>query len=124
MKDRARLSKRKTYTASNGEDFFGSEDFPKALISSLHKWDPKGQLFGASDIPAEFSKSERDRLSGLLSAKVNGKRLLVCSGGLDKLVPYHCAEPFLQFLKNATGDWFRQGNVSIKDIVYPNAGHE
>ncbi|KAH8602251.1 Alpha/Beta hydrolase protein [Bisporella sp. PMI_857] len=124
LKDRARLSKRTTYTASNGADFFGSKDFPNALISSVQKYDPKGILFGSSDIPVSLSETERKRLGGILDSRVKGKQLLLCSGGRDKLVPYHCAEPFLQFLKGAIESWYKDGDVSVEDIVYPEAGHE
>jgi hypothetical protein len=123
MTDRARLTKLKTYTASNGADFLGSKDFPKALISSAQKWDPKGILFGTSDIKANPSESEQKRLRHILDTKVKGKRVLVCSGGADKLVPYHCSKPFLQFIKNATGGWYKDGNVYIEDNVYPGIGH-
>jgi hypothetical protein len=123
MSDRARLSKLETYTKSNGADFLGSKDFPKALVTSAKKWDPKGLLFGTSDIQANPSESEQKRLRETLDAKIKGKKLLICSGGADKLVPYHCAEPFMQFLKNATSGWYKDGNVYVEDNVYPGIGH-
>ena len=124
MKDRARLSKRISFTSSNGDEFFGSKDFPKTLISSVQKWDPKGMLFGASDIVLEPSMGERERLGSLLNQKIRNKRLLVCSGAMDKLVPYHASTDFLQFLKKAATGWWASGNVYVEDLVYPNAGHE
>lgn len=123
MTDRARLSKLETYTKSNGTNFLGSKDFPKALVASILKSDPRGLLFGTSDIQANPSDSEQKRLREILDAKIKGKKLLVCSGGADKLVPYHCAEPFMQFLKNATNGWYKDGNVYVEDIVYPGVGH-
>jgi hypothetical protein len=123
MSDRARLSKLETYTKSNGADFLGSKDFPIALVSSIKKWDPRGLLFGTLEIQPNPSKSEQNRLRAILDAKIKGKKLLVCSGGADKLVPYHCAEPFMQFLKNATSGWYEDGNVHVEDIVYPGIGH-
>lgn len=48
----------------------------------------------------------------------------MCSGGADKLVPYHCAEPFLKFLKNAVGGWWKDGGVEVEDIVYEGVGHK
>ena len=124
MKDRARLSKRKSYLASNGADFFGSEDFPQALIDSVQKSDPKGQLFGLSEIPVNPSEAEQKRLCAILDPKIKNKKLLLCSGGADKLVPYHCGAQFIQFLKTASDVWYKDGNVHIQDNVYPKAGHE
>jgi hypothetical protein len=123
MSDRARLSKLKTYTRSNGVDFVGSKDFPKALVASVKKWDPKGLLFGTSEIQVNPSENEQKRLREMLDAKIKCKKLLVCSGGADKLVPYHCAEPFMQFLKNAASGWYKDGNVYVEDNVYLGVGH-
>jgi len=123
MTDRARLSKLETYTSSNGVSFLGSKDFPKALISSVQKWDPRGLLFGISDIEPFPSKTEQVRLRQILDSKIKGKQILICSGGDDKLVPYHCAEPFIKFLKNATSGWYKDGNVYVEDNVYPGVGH-
>lgn len=123
MSDRARLSKLETSTRSNGADFLGSKDFPDALIASVKKWDPRGLLFGTTEIQANPSESEQKRLRGILDARIKGKKLLVCSGDADKLVPYHCAQPFMEFLKNATSGWYKDGNVYVEDNVYPGVGH-
>ncbi|PMD44344.1 hypothetical protein L207DRAFT_542135 [Hyaloscypha variabilis F] len=123
MTDRARLSKLETYTSSNGVDFLGSKDFPKALISSIKRWDPRGLLFGTSEINPFPSEKEQVRLRQILDSKIKGKQILICSGGDDKLVPYHCAEPFITFLKNATSEWYKDGNVYVEDNVYPGVGH-
>lgn len=123
MSDRARLSKRKSYIGTKGSGFFGSTDFPNALVSSVERFDPKGMLFGSSDVIINPSETEQTRLREILDKKVRGKRVLICSGGADKLVPYHCGEPFLKFLKNATSGWYKDGNVYIEDIVYPGVGH-
>ncbi|KAG9245281.1 hypothetical protein BJ878DRAFT_541434 [Calycina marina] len=124
MSDRARLSKRETSVASTGTNFFGSEDFPQALVASVQKYDPKGMLFGASDVECHPSASERKRLRGQLDAKIKNKRLLLCSGAVDRLVPYHCAEPFIGFLKTATTGWYEDGSVYVEDNVYEGVGHE
>ncbi|KUJ11804.1 uncharacterized protein LY89DRAFT_699853 [Mollisia scopiformis] len=123
MSDRARLSKLKTYTSTGGIDFFGSTDFPKALISSCENGDPKAMLFGAADIKGNISDKEQNRVKALLDATLKGKHILVCSGGDDKLVPYHCSEPFLTFLKQATSGWYKDGDVYIEDNVYSGVGH-
>lgn len=124
MSDRARLSKRKTYIASNGTEFFRSKDFPDTLISSVLKRDPKALLFGTGEITQNPSEIEQKHLHGILDAHVRGKRLLLCSGGVDKLVPYRCAEPFLKFLKGANQSWYSDGDFYLEDIVYQGVGHE
>lgn len=124
MSDRARRNKRSSYTETSGVDFFGSEDFPNALVSSIQKWDPKGMLFGSSDVVTSPSEIEQKRLRLILDEKIKGKRVLVCSGGADKLVPYHCSEPLLKFLKEAASGWYKDGKVSVEDIVYPGIGHK
>ncbi|KAG0645182.1 hypothetical protein D0Z07_9267 [Hyphodiscus hymeniophilus] len=123
MTDRARLSKLRSYTKADGAEFLGSTDFPNALVASVKKWDPRGILFGTSDIQPYPSESEQKYLRDILDAKIKGKKVLVCSGGADKLVPYHCAEPFMGFLKNATSGWYKDGDVYVEDIVYPGVGH-
>jgi len=119
MSDRARLSKRNTFTSSNGAGFLGSVDFPNALVNSCKKWDPKGILFGTSEITHKPS----DYVRQFFDSKLRGKRILVCSGGADKLVPYHCSEPFLKFLKDATAGWYKEGGMYIEDNVYPAVKH-
>jgi len=123
MTDRARLSKLATYTTDQGTSFLGSKDFPQALISSVKKSDPRGILFGTSEVNLEPHKDEQGRLSHILDAKIKGKNVFVCSGGDDKLVPYRCSEPLLKFLKNATSTWYKGGDVYIEDNVYPGVGH-
>jgi len=123
MTDRARLSKLETYKSSNGAEFLGSKDFPTALISSTQKCDPRGLLFGTSEINPNPSEKEQARLGQILDSKIKGKQILVCSGGDDKLVPYRCAEPFMKFLNNATSGWYKGGNVYVEDNVYPGIGH-
>ncbi|KFX98295.1 hypothetical protein O988_04428, partial [Pseudogymnoascus sp. VKM F-3808] len=103
MSDRARLSKLSTYTHDAGSSFLGSRDFPSSLLAAVQKWDPRGILFGAREIPSrpptEESPREEARLKDILDARVRGKSVLVCSGGADKLVPYKASEPLLGWLK-------------------------
>jgi len=123
MSDRARLSKLQTYTSSNGATFLGSKDFPSALVASIQKWDPKGLLFGVGDINPNPSAEEQSRLRKILDSKIKGKSVLVCSGGADKLVPYHASASFMEFLKKATKKWYCDGNVYVEDNVYDGIGH-
>ncbi|KAI1491152.1 hypothetical protein F5X96DRAFT_489724 [Biscogniauxia mediterranea] len=125
MQDRARLSKLQTWSATdNGASFFGSRDFPDALIAACKKFDPKGIVFGTGEISCAPSAAEQDRIRSVLDARVRGKKFQVLSGGADKLVPYATAKPFLDFLKTATTSWYKDGAVSVEDNVYQGVGHE
>jgi len=124
LSDRARLCKLQSYLSSNGAEFIGSKDFPNALMSAARKGDPKGILFGTDEIQVHPSVAEQHRLRGILDAKIRGKKILVCSGAEDKLVPYRCSEPFMLFLKSAVNSWYRDGNVYVEDNVYAGVGHE
>lgn len=125
ISDRARKSKLETFSASDdGSSFVGSKDFPEALVGSVKKYDPKGILFGTNEIKLSPSDEERQRLRSLLDDRIKGKKFQVLSGGKDKLVPYAKSEPFLNFFKKAVDTWYKDGNVSVEDNVYPEAGHE
>ncbi|KAJ3554705.1 hypothetical protein NPX13_g10543 [Xylaria arbuscula] len=123
LQDRARLSKLETFTVDKGATFLGSKDFPKALIRACEKYDPKAIIFSSGEISTELSASEQDRIRGILNSKIRGKRFQVLSGGADKLVPYKAGQQFLDFFKNATSGWYKDGNVYVEDNVYPGAGH-
>jgi hypothetical protein len=124
MQDRARLSKLQTFTADNGASFLGSKDFPKALLGACKKFDPKGILFGTEDVSTQPSTSEKERLRVVLDSKVRDKKFQILSGGADKLVPYNVGRRFLDFFKDATGGWYKDGNIAIEDVVYPGVGHQ
>lgn len=126
MRDRARLSKLATYSSEDeGASFAGSKDFPPALVGACKKLDPKGILFGTSAVPAPgaTSEAEQKRLRAILDGKVKGKKFLVCSGGEDKLVPYRCSQPFMDWFKDATRTWYADGNVYVEDNIYAGVGH-
>jgi hypothetical protein len=126
MRDRARLSKLATYSAGDeGASFTGSKDFPPALVEACKKLDPKGILFGTATVPAPgtTSEAEQKRLRALLDERIKGKKFLVCSGGDDKLVPYRCSQPFMDWLKDATRTWYADGGLYVEDNVYAGVGH-
>ncbi|CAJ2502410.1 Uu.00g098040.m01.CDS01 [Anthostomella pinea] len=123
MQSRAELEKLQTSTADNKAMFLGSKDFPDALIAACKKYDPKGILFGTRPISSPVPASEQDRIRPLLDSKIRGKRFQVLSGRIDKLVPYSAAAPFLEFFKDAVGTWYKDGGVSVEDIVYDKTGH-
>ena len=134
MSDRARLSKLKTWTDSSppGSQFLGSKDFPRGLVEAVEKYDPAGLLLGKvadrteKTYSQEPSEEEKKRLIPLMKSTLQGKRILNLAGGADKLVPYKCGEPFLQWLKKgiAKDGWFSDGNIFLEDIVFDGVGHE
>ncbi|KAK6498802.1 hypothetical protein TWF481_011375 [Arthrobotrys musiformis] len=107
MTHRALKSKLKSYQEDR---FLGSPDYPKALDSTVRRTDPAGIILRDKS-QAESSKLIKERLGG--------KKVLVLSGGADKLVPYDCSKPFLDLLKTEG-----QGIVEVKDIVYDGVGHD
>lgn len=123
MSDRARLSKLPSYTSNKASTFIGSNDFPAALLSSVQKWDPRGILFPTSEIPTNPSEEEQQSLRSVLDSTVKGKRILVCSGGADPMVPYRCAEPFMNFLKKSSEEWYKDGQIYVDNRVYEGAKH-
>lgn len=122
MKDRARLSKLQTFMEKDGQSFFGSKDFPDALIKACNKYDPRSILFNSRD--KAISTKDSATLRPVLDSRVSKKRFLVLSGGADKLVPYRISEPFMQFFKIATNSWYTDGGIYVEDNVYPGVGHE
>ena len=134
MSDRARLSKLSTWTNGSppGSAFLGSVDFPAGLLEAIDKYDPKAFLLGELSsrnknlYNRQPSENEKERLIPLMKSSLQGKRVLNLAGGADKLVPYRCGEPFLQWLKKSTAKegWFGEGNVTIEDVVFEGVGHE
>lgn len=109
--------------------FLGSVYFPSDLVTEIQKVDPKARLFGATAAPPPsppLPASEQARLRDLLDAKVRGKKVLVCSGGDDKLVPYARSAPLLAVLKDAVrpGGWYEDGGFVLEDRVYEGVGHK
>ena len=132
ISDRARLSKRKTWTATEppGKSFMGSEDFPQGLVEAVKLYDPAGLFLGDSagsslsgelKVDTEKESLVKERMWSALS----GKRVLCLSGGADKLVPYKCAEPFMRWLKDAVAKngIFHDGGFVLKDMIFDGVGH-
>lgn len=109
-----------------GASFLGSRYFPPDLIATCLAHDPKAILFGNKPTPSTTpSSSEQSRLRSILESRVRGKRLLLCSGAEDALVPYANSKPLASLLKEATGEsgWCRDAGVVIDDRVYDGVGH-
>ncbi|KAF6839436.1 hypothetical protein CPLU01_01856 [Colletotrichum plurivorum] len=127
MSDRAKRSKLSTYSAEDdGASFLGSRDFPQDLVAACLKGDPKGILFGTGAIPAaenNLPEAEIQCLRALLDARLGGKKILVCSGGDDRLVPYAKTQPFVELLQKAAGTWYADRGLEVENIVYDGVGH-
>ncbi|KAK1255419.1 hypothetical protein MKX08_009414 [Trichoderma sp. CBMAI-0020] len=120
MATRAELSK----LSCGGAGFLGSQYFPADSVATARRFDPKGILFGTDAIPAlPLSSAEQDRLRSIFDSRVRGKKLLLCSGGADELVPYSKGEAFIRLLKDAAGGWYADGGVEVDDRVYEGVGH-
>lgn len=137
MVDRARLSKLPSWTRSEprGSEILGSEAFPTSFVHVVKQYDPASLILrhvqGTSgtlrDDPLPDPTDEEQReLRPLLTRCLAGKRIMILSGGLDKLVPYARGEVFLTWLKRAISPngWFGDGAVTLEDIIDQTAGHE
>ncbi|KAF2748304.1 hypothetical protein M011DRAFT_466710 [Sporormia fimetaria CBS 119925] len=131
MTDRARLSKRKSYTASTppGKEFLGSEDFPKALVDAVAMYDPAGLLLPGSFDPMaptvlkpEPDAAKLERMKALVRERLQGKRILNLSGKVDKLVPYAAGEPFLNVFKQVIKE-DASLDVEFEDVLFDGVGH-
>ncbi|KAJ4984931.1 hypothetical protein SVAN01_09537 [Stagonosporopsis vannaccii] len=128
MADRARLSRRPSYTASSppGAAFLGSHDFPPALQRAVAQYDPAGLL-----LPGVFDPLGPDRpvtaaalarFQSLVRERLGGKHILNLSGGADKLVPYAAGESFLRVFKQVVAD-DPALDVHFSDEVFDGVGH-
>ena len=128
MADRARLSKRDSYTRSSppGAAFLGSEDFPPALMHAVAKYDPAGLLLPGVFRPvgedAQPSKLALEQMKATASARLGGKKILNLSGREDKLVPYAAGEAFLRTFKEVVvSDPVL--DVEFEDVLFDGVGH-
>ncbi|KPI44763.1 uncharacterized protein AB675_8424 [Cyphellophora attinorum] len=138
MVDRARLSKRKLWLEGKGEGFVGSADWPQGLVEAVRGSHPAEYFSGIlgregtehagkEDWAHEMSEEEAERVRPEMERCFGGgKRVLVLSGGSDKLVNYKFSEPFLGWLKKAIQKrgWFEDGGLWLKDVVVEGCGHE
>ncbi|KAH6874772.1 hypothetical protein B0T10DRAFT_498523 [Thelonectria olida] len=121
MSDRAKFAK-----LEYGASFLKSAYFPPDLITACLAYDPKALLFGTSPVPSRpLSPAEQRDLHVLLNARIRSKRLLLCSGAEDELVPYANTKALADVLKDAVGEdgWYEDGRVVIEDRVYEGVGH-
>lgn len=127
MTDRARLSKRETYTSTSppGSAFLGSTDFPPALLDAVAQYDPAGLLtpgvFHPTGADTPLSPAALERFKTLAREKLGGKYILNLSGAEDKLVPYAAGKPFLDVLKQVLRD--PDVDVRFEDVLFDGVGH-
>jgi len=88
MSDRARLSKRETWSEGDGRDFLGSKDFPVGLVESVRKYDPAGLIWGTlgrregqEHLYDEVTQEEKSRIMPVMTRSFGNKRLLCLAGG-------------------------------------------
>ncbi|EWC47393.1 hypothetical protein DRE_00361 [Drechslerella stenobrocha 248] len=104
-----RAGKSKLKSSQEGK-FIGSKDYPRALDATVRRTDPVGIIVKG--------RTDEQRVK-LIQERLGGKKILVLSGGADKLVPYECSKPFLDMLGSEG-----PGIVDVKNIVYDGIGHE
>ncbi|KLJ11926.1 hypothetical protein EMPG_12930 [Blastomyces silverae] len=139
MTERAKLSKLSAWKDSTppGSQFLGSESFPQSLMDTIRKYDPARFFLSQMTHPAvaepilhgplpEPTDHEKKAIGPLITRCLQGKKILLISGGKDKLVPYARGEPFLTWLKKAIspGGWYADGAVTLEDLICEEAGHE
>ncbi|XWX01612.1 hypothetical protein V2A60_009640 [Cordyceps javanica] len=128
MSTRAAASNMITTTGSGSASFIGGRHFPPSLVRVCAAHDPKGLLFGTDDaaVPGlPLRDADRDRVRRALDRhRLAGKRLLLCSGGRDKLVPPAVGQPVVDVLTDASGGggWYA-GGMSVDSRVYDDVGH-
>ena len=119
------MSKLATFKAKDeGSSFLGSRHFPADLVRACLKYDPKAMLFGTGAVQDPPSAEEQQRLTAILDAKVGGKKILLCSGGADKLVPYAMSKPFVDFFEKGLKTWYSGRDVTLVNKIYEGIGHE
>ncbi|KAF1931269.1 uncharacterized protein M421DRAFT_90343 [Didymella exigua CBS 183.55] len=128
MTDRARLSKRTTFTATAppGASFLGSCDFPPALQRAVAQYDPAGLLtpgvFNPTGPDAPLTPVALDRFARLARERLRGKAILNLGGAADKLVPYAAGRPFLDTLKRVLRD-DPSLDLRLEDVQFEGVGH-
>ncbi|OAA56862.1 hypothetical protein ISF_07378 [Cordyceps fumosorosea ARSEF 2679] len=109
--------------ASSAEAFIGGPHFPPSLVRACLAHDPKVVLFGGAERPVPsvpLGEQDRERVRDALDRRrVAGKRLLLCSGGRDALVPPAVGRPVVDVLVDA-GRWY---DVRVDSRVYEGVGH-
>ncbi|KAJ6437204.1 Flavonol synthase/flavanone 3-hydroxylase [Purpureocillium lavendulum] len=116
---------------TGGRPLLGSKYLPPSLIRSLAHHDPRAILFGGAPgasgeapVPTPpLDPTERERLRPLLDRHLRGKKVLLCSGGADELVPHARTRPVAAVLEDAARGWYADGGLEVRDAVYEGVGH-
>lgn len=108
-----------------GANFLGSNDFPSTLLDTVQQRDPAAYFLGTNCDKNTFYDPKAKGLREVFRHCIAGKKILVLSGAADKLVPYSCVKPFLDFLKYeiANDEHLTRSKTSLDDILFPDTGH-
>lgn len=101
------------------DTFLGSQYFPQSLLRTSNAHDPKSTLFQQEPLPSiPLDLKAKTRLRQILDVRgcLKEKKLLLCSGGEDPLVPWANSEPFVDVLKDV--------GVDVDGRVYEGVGHK
>ena len=128
MDHRAMKSRLKAWGAANelGQPFVGSDKFPLSLLEAIKQWDPAqllndpAQAAQVADGPSVVDALVEQQWK-VVQGRLSSKRILNLAGAEDKLVPYHCSAPFLDFLKRAPIS--HSDDFELQDKVYDGVGH-
>jgi pimeloyl-ACP methyl ester carboxylesterase len=136
MAHRASKSKLTDWSGSKptGSTFFGSASFPAALVHEIETSDPaclllprtaRAQQLAPLAKPDSTALDPQDRRSAVSTIDLlAGKAILNLAGGVDKLVPHACAEPFFAYLQSAKEGWWANGRrLWFDDRVFEGIGH-
>lgn len=96
-----------------------TQDPVSMIFAGAHGPDNEGRLEPFHDHVIEEQINQR------LQATIQGKRFLNISGGDDKLVPYRCSLPFVQWLSRvaARQDPVYHCNFHFEDKIFSGVGH-
>ena len=92
------------------------------MVATTKKFDPKALLFGPGPVPS--ATSHHEELMRILNERIRGKRFLLCSGEVDKVVPYRCSKPFVDWFVGAAKAGHSEGKYSVENNIYPGIGHQ
>jgi len=87
--------------------------------------DPRALFFGHADVStADDAEQQQLEWKAMLDERgMKGKRILVCSGADDRVVPFAHSRPFVDWLGHASRTWYGEGSMYVESKVYSGVGH-